>query len=453
MRLDQWLAKHQESRSGFARRVGLSPASITQLCNDGGAWISRETAERILAATDGAVTPNDFLRLADSAAAIQEARMSQSRVAEAIRAFERGEIIIVTDDDDRENEGDLIMAASLATPEKLAFFVRHTSGIVCTPVTRQHARHLALTPMVASNDAPLQTAFTVSIDYRHGLTTGISAEERCNTIRALTNSNVGPADFVRPGHIFPLIARDGGVLMRSGHTEAAIDLCRLAGLPQVGVLSELVNDDGTVKRGADVTEFGRAHGLSQVSIAELIAYRQRTEKFVHRVDEFDIETPAGRAHAIAYDTQFDPMHHLAVVWGDIRDGRDVPVRLHLESVVDDVFGKAPSVERLIKRFDNTGRGVIVYLRDGSAGVNQSSMRPKAKDPSDGKVTPAGLVEAEVEAHTSAGTRAENWREIGLGAQILRDLGITSIRLLSSKPRRYVGLEGFGIEIASTEALD
>src|SRR6185312_11865034 len=195
------------------------------------------------------------------------------RVVEAIRAFTEGEMIVVTDDDDRENEGDLILAAEHATPEKVAFIIRHTSGIVCAPVTREAARRLHLQPMVADTDAPLGTAFTVSVDFRHGTTTGISAEERCNTVRALANSNAGAEEFVRPGHVFPLIGREGGVLMRSGHTEASIDLCRLAGLPPVGVLAELVNDDGTVMRGGDVAAFAKAHKLAQVSIADMIAWR------------------------------------------------------------------------------------------------------------------------------------------------------------------------------------
>jgi 3,4-dihydroxy 2-butanone 4-phosphate synthase/GTP cyclohydrolase II len=190
------------------------------------------------------------------------------RVAAAIAAFKRGEIVVVTDDDDRENEGDLILAAVHATPEKLGFIVRHTSGIVCAPLPRENARRLQLQPMVADNDAPLGTAFTVSVDFRHGLTTGISAEERCNTVRALANPNAGASEFVRPGHVFPLIAQDGGVLMRSGHTEAAVDLCRLSELEPVGVLAELVNDDGTVKRGADVVSFAAEHGLKLVSVAE-----------------------------------------------------------------------------------------------------------------------------------------------------------------------------------------
>src|SRR5579872_7522947 len=208
------------------------------------------------------------------------------RIRAAIDAFSRGELVIVADDDDRENEGDLFVAASLCTPEKMAFIIRHTSGIVCAPLAQDEARRLHLDPMVARNDAPLGTAFTVSVDVRHGLTTGISAEERTNTVRALANPNSGPADFVRPGHVFPLIGREGGVLMRSGHTEACIDLCRLAGLPTVGVLAELMNDDGTVMRGPEIARFAEQHRLQRISIADLIAYRQRREKLVERVGEF-----------------------------------------------------------------------------------------------------------------------------------------------------------------------
>src|SRR5690349_22478042 len=205
------------------------------------------------------------------------------RVSAAIEAFRNGEIVVVTDDDDRENEGDLFVAASLCTPEKMAFVIRHTSGIVCAPLPAAEARRLRLDPMVASNDAPLGTAFTVSVDVKHGLTTGISAEERTNTVRALANGNSGAADFVRPGHVFPLVARDGGVLVRSGHTEAGVDLCRLAGLPTVGVLAELVNDDGSVKRLPDLKTFAVEHGLKIVSIADLIEYRQRRDHLVRRV--------------------------------------------------------------------------------------------------------------------------------------------------------------------------
>jgi 3,4-dihydroxy 2-butanone 4-phosphate synthase / GTP cyclohydrolase II len=359
---------------------------------------------------------------------------SHSHVEAAIKAFAKGEIVVVTDDDDRENEGDLFVAASLCTPEKMAFIIRNTSGIVCAPLSAEQARRLHLDPMVAENDAPLGTAFTVSVDARHGLSTGISAEERCNTVRALANPNSGAADFVRPGHVFPLIARQGGVLMRSGHTEACIDLCRLAGLPPAGVLSELTNDDGTVMRGPQVTAFAAKHNFVQVSIAALIAYRQNRDKLVERVAEFHVASEVGALRGYAYVTPFDRVHHMAFVYGDIGDGKGVPARLHRADVIGDVFGGAKPIHAALSRFKKAGRGVIVYLRDGSAGV------PVAEIPHEG------------DTGTDA-ARSRQWREIGLGAQILKDLGISSIRLLASSKRTYVGLGGFGIEIVDTETLE
>ena len=359
----------------------------------------------------------------------------QVKVADALRAFEAGEIVVVTDDDDRENEGDLIVAAVHCTTEKMAFIIRHTSGIVCAPMTFGDAKRLNLAPMVAENDAPHATAFTVSVDYKHDTTTGISAEERTSTVRALANPNAGAGDFVRPGHVFPLVSREGGVLMRSGHTEAATDLCRLAGLPQVGVISELMNEDGTVMRGPQVAEFAARHGLMQVSVSELIAYRQRSESLIERIGEAKIMTLGGPATVITYTTPWDPMHHLAIVYGDIRDGRDVPVRLQIESVLDDAFGASDTLPRVMKRMAETGRGVIVYLREGSVGVAHVERRSQA-----------GM---DSEDHSTARDRRNEWLEIGLGAQILRDLGIESIDVLASRERHYVGLEGFGIEISKT----
>jgi 3,4-dihydroxy 2-butanone 4-phosphate synthase/GTP cyclohydrolase II len=365
--------------------------------------------------------------------------LDTERAAAAVEAIGRGEIVVVTDDDDRENEGDLVLAASHATPEKLAFIIRHTSGIVCAPLTKADADRLRLGPMVAENDAPLGTAFTVSVDFRHGLTTGISAEERCNTVRALANGNVAADDFVRPGHVFPLIAREGGVLMRSGHTEAAVDLCRLAGLEPVGVICELVNDDGTVKRGAAVEEFAASHGLKSVSVSEIIAHRQRREQFVKRIAERSIDTVAGKATAITYATPWDPMQHLAIVLGDIGDGLGVPVRIHREHIIDDVFGTSGRLDQMLRQLAELGRGVVIYLREGAVGVPKSSESPRDR------------LQAE-EHHGSAERRAEEWRDIGLGAQILRDLGVRSIRLFAARERRYVGLQGFGIEIEATEPL-
>jgi 3,4-dihydroxy 2-butanone 4-phosphate synthase/GTP cyclohydrolase II len=365
----------------------------------------------------------------------EEERVSDShaRVEAAIKAFAKGELVVVTDDDDRENEGDLFVAASLCTSEKMAFIIRHTSGIVCAPLAADLARKLHLDPMVAENDAPLGTAFTVTVDVRHGLTTGISAEERTNTVRALANDNSGANDFVRPGHVFPLVARQGGVLMRSGHTEACVDLCRLAGLPAVGVLAELMNDDGSVMRGPQVQAFADQHKLLHVSIAEMIAYRQVRDKLVDRVGTFEADSEIGPLKGYAYLTPFDRVHHMAFVYGDIGDGGNVPARLHRADVIGDVFGGARTIHAALKRFKAEGRGVIVYLRDGTAGV------PVAEIP-----------------HGDTGTeaaRSRQWREIGLGAQILKDLGISSIRLLASAQRTYVGLGGFGIEIVATEPVE
>jgi 3,4-dihydroxy 2-butanone 4-phosphate synthase/GTP cyclohydrolase II len=360
----------------------------------------------------------------------------QTRVVDAIRAFEAGEIVVVMDDDGRENEGDLIVAAVHCTPEKMAFIVRHTSGIVCTPMPREEAKRLNLNAMVAENDSAHTTAFTVSVDFKHGTSTGISADDRTLTVRNLANPNVGASDFLRPGHIFPLVAREGGVLMRSGHTEAAVDLCRLASLPPIGVISELVNDDGTVMRGPQVASFAETHGLKQVSVADLIAYRQRKETLIEQVGTLDIETPYGKAKGYTYTLPWDPMQHLAVVFGDIRDGVDIPVRLHLENVGGDVFGSSRQIDAIMKRISEQGRGVIVYLREGSVGVGASSTARKGKH--------------EGEHHDEAQARESEWLEIGLGAQILKDLGISSIKLIASRERHYVGLEGFGIRITETD---
>lgn len=355
------------------------------------------------------------------------------RIDAAIVAFARGEIVVVIDDDDREAEGDLVLAAVHATPEKMAFIIRHTCGIVCAPLAAETARRLRLDPMVSENDSPHRTAFTVTVDYKHGTTTGISAEDRAATVRNLANGNAGAGDFLRPGHIFPLIARDGGVLMRSGHTEAAVDLCRLAKLEPVGVICELVNDDGSVMRGPQIAAFAEKQGLKRVSVADLIAYRQAREKLVTRVGEFPVASTAGRLQGYAYVTPFDPQHHMAFVHGSIGDGRNVLARLHRADVIGDVFGGARTINAVLGRFKQEGRGVIVYLRDGTAGVPTVTI-------------PHG------DATDSETDRTRQWHEIGLGAQILKDLGISSIRLLTSSKRTYVGLSGFGIEIVGTEAI-
>jgi len=354
-------------------------------------------------------------------------------VEDALAAIRAGEMVVVVDDDDRENEGDLIMAASKATPEKVAFMIRHTSGILCTPILEEQAARLRLDPMVSRNDAPMSTAFTVSIDYREGLTTGISAEERAATVQALTSSNIGPEAFVRPGHIFPLVARRGGVLVRSGHTEAGIDLATLAGCPPVGLLAELVNDDGTVQRLPQLVEFAKTHTLKIISIADLIAYRQRRENLVERTMEFEVQTRIGPARAIAYKTRFEDAEHLALVFGEL--GESVPVRIHREKLLDDVFGPQSGhaqslLDVSLARIGELGGGVLIYLRSGFVGVPLESLAHQSKEQS----------------------RRHEWLEIGVGAQILRDLGLSRIRLIAGREVDYVGVEGFGLTLESTELL-
>ncbi|MDB5619463.1 3,4-dihydroxy-2-butanone-4-phosphate synthase [Tardiphaga sp.] len=353
-------------------------------------------------------------------------------IPEVLLAFAHGEMVVVTDDDDREGEGDLIVAASFCTAEKMAFIIRHTSGIVCAPITTEDARRLRLDPMVSNNDSNHTTAFTVSIDYKPDGGTGISADERASCCRALANPNAGSSDFARPGHIFPLIAREGGVLMRSGHTEAAVDLCKLANLAPVGVISELMNDDGTVMKGQQVVDFAAKHKLKHVTIADMIAYRQAREKLIERVSSFTTDSPIGPLQGYSYRSPFDPIHHVAFVYGNVGDGRNVLTRFHKPNIVKDIFFGPKNMEKVLEQFKKAGSGVLVYLRDGAAGV---------------PVTP-------IDAPKSAeADRNRQWREIGVGAQILRDLGVTSIRHLTSSAHEYKGLSGFGIEIACNEQLD
>ncbi len=431
MKLADWLKRTGITQADFARATGVSQGRISQIVR--GEAPSLDLAMKIESATGGRVGTGD-LAAADRNENMMnpQANPALDSVDEALEAIARGELVVVVDDDDRENEGDLIGAATKITAEQMAFMIRHTSGIICAPMTQEDARRLNLEPMVATNDAPLSTAFTVSVDYRPGLTTGISAAERAATVHGLANPNAAASDFVRPGHVFPLVARPGGVLIRSGHTEAAVDLCRLAGETPVGVISELVNDDGTVKRGPQVLAFAREHGLKIISVADLIAYRRTRERLVERSGEFELETPAGHARAVSFTTPFDPVEHLALVVGPVGEGRDVLVRLHREDVLEDVFGARDTLNRVFARFKEEGAGILVYLREGATGV------PAAR-----------LGQSGEEDTASARARDQAWRDVGLGAQILRDLGVKSIRLLASSERHYVGLSGFGIEISET----
>ncbi|WP_409187921.1 3,4-dihydroxy-2-butanone-4-phosphate synthase [Bradyrhizobium sp. RDM4] len=353
-------------------------------------------------------------------------------ISEVLQAFANGEIVVVTDDDDREGEGDLIVAASLCSAEKMAFIIRHTSGIVCAPITTEDARRLRLDPMVSTNDSSHTTAFTVSIDYKPDGGTGISAEERASCCRALANPNAGAGDFARPGHIFPLIAKEGGVLMRSGHTEAAVDLCKLANLPPVAVISELMNDDGSVMKSKQVVDFAAKHKLKHVTIADIIAHRQVREKLIERVSSFTTESPIGALQAYSYCSPFDSVHHVAFFYGKVGDGKNVLTRFHRQNIVHDIFFGSSNIQRVLQHFSNVGRGVLIYLRDGAAGVPAFPLKtPKSAE----------------------ADRITQWREVGVGAQILRDLGVSSIRNLTLSAHDYKGLSGFGIEIVSNEQID
>ncbi|MEF2073702.1 3,4-dihydroxy-2-butanone-4-phosphate synthase [Consotaella aegiceratis] len=370
--------------------------------------------------------------------------MELDTIEEAIAAIAAGEPVVVVDDTDRENEGDLIMAASKATPEKMGFMIRHTSGIICVPMAAERAERLNLPPMVANNLDPMRTAFTVSVDYKVGMTTGISAEERANTARALANDNCHASDFLRPGHVFPLIARAGGVLTRSGHTEAGVDLAQLADLGSVAILAEIVNDDGTVKRLPELVPFAREHGLKIISIEDLISYRIRRESCVRCIKEEDTSVGGMAAKLRIYETPFDPMQHIAIVIGDV-DGRErVPTRIHREQPALDLLALTDGTKSWVEIAANTlrtaGLGVIVLLR--TAHVDDLSSTTSG-DPGDHSA----------EAHGSALSRMRRWREVGLGAQILRDLNVRSISVVATHERSYVGLTGFGIEIAGTTLVE
>lgn len=363
---------------------------------------------------------------------------NEVKIVSALKAFECGEIVVVTDDNDRENEGDLTVAAAHCTEEKMAFILRHTTGIVCTPMPKKEAQRFHLAPMVPDNDSAHRTQFTVTVDFKHGITTGISAHDRTLAVRNLANSNAGPNDFVRPGHIFPLIAHEEGVLMRPGHTEAAVDLCKLVGLPPVGVIGELVNDDGSVKHGDEITKFAQDNHLHIITVADLIAYRQRKEILIRHIGEMPIETSIGPAIVQSYQLPWEAVQHIAIIFGDISDGEDIPVCLHRENILNNVFGQFPDITAIMQcMIEKEKRGVFVYLRAESVNVQSATGIQ-------------GMIREGSEKYAQAIEREEEWRKIGLGSQILKYLGIGSVIIYASKEHRYVGLEGFGIHISRTD---
>jgi len=365
-------------------------------------------------------------------------------IEEAVAAIGRGEIVVVVDDEDRENEGDLIMAAEAATPEKIAFFVRYTSGLICVPMTGERLDELDIPLMVRDNNTEAQrTAFTYSVDYLHDTTTGISAADRSKTIQALISPDTKPAELARPGHIFPLRYRDGGVLKRAGHTEAAVDLARMAGLYPAGVLCEIVKEDGEMQRLSDLTEFCAEHGLLLISIAQLIKYRRQNEKLVKRVSEARIPTQWGEFTAYVYESLLDGEQHVAMVMGAVQGESDVLVRVHSECLTGDVFGSlrcdcGVQLDSAMELIAAEKLGVVVYLRGHEGrgiGIGHKIRAYSLQD--EGADT--------VDANTALGLPVDS-REYGIGAQILNDLGITTMRLVTNNPTKYGGLEGFGLDI-------
>jgi 3,4-dihydroxy 2-butanone 4-phosphate synthase / GTP cyclohydrolase II len=372
-------------------------------------------------------------------------------IERAVADIAAGKAVVVVDDEDRENEGDLVFAAEKATPELMAFTIKHTSGYVCVPMTSADLDRLELPLMVTTNQERMRTAYTVTVDAREGVTTGISAADRAHTVRVLADPATTPYDLTRPGHVNPLRALEGGVLRRAGHTEAAVDLCRMAGLAPVGVICEIVSeqDDHGMARLDELKEFAAQHDLAIISIADLIAWRRRTEKQVERVAEAQIPTAHGVFRAVGYQSTLDGTDHVALVQGDIGDGEDVLVRVHSECLTGDVFGSrrcdcGPQLDAALKAVAEEGRGVVLYVR-GHEGRGIGLMH---------KLQAYSLQDVgsdTVDANLELGLPADA-RDYGTGAQILVDLGIRSMRLLTNNPTKRAGLEGYGLEIVGRVGL-
>jgi 3,4-dihydroxy 2-butanone 4-phosphate synthase/GTP cyclohydrolase II len=372
-----------------------------------------------------------------------------STIEEAIEEIRAGRMVVVCDDEDRENEGDLVIAAQFATPDAVNFMAKHARGLVCLALTPERCDELHLDLMPAKNEGALKTAFTVSIEAGEGVSTGISAADRAHTVQVAIDPHTKPHDIVQPGHVFPLKAKEGGVLERTGHTEASVDLARLAGLIPAGVICEIMNEDGTMARVDDLVPYAQEHGLKMVTVAELVAYRRRTEKLVERIVATSLPTAFGEFTAVGYRSLIDEKHHVAMVKGDVAGKEDVLVRVHSECLTGDVFHSlrcdcGEQLEAAMAMIEREGEGVLLYLSQEGRGIGLLNKLKAYRLQEDGLDT--------VDANLKLGLPAD-LRDYGIGAQILGDLGLTSIRILTNNPKKIKGLEGYGLSVSDQVQIE